>query len=130
MASWFRQGPRRERREEFAIIISDNSRILAFTDLLSSGSLGNSQTDTENGIGTQLSFVWGSVELDQEIVDLGLVLDIDVLLDQSWADDVVDVGNSLGNTLSTPFCLISIAELNGLVLTGRSSRGHNGAVEA
>lgn len=87
------------------------------TDLLSSSSFGNSQTDTKNSVGTQLSLVWGTVEVDQELINLGLILNIDVLLDKSWADDVVDVGNSLGNTLSSPLVLVSVTELNGLVLT-------------
>jgi hypothetical protein len=86
------------------------------TYLLSGSSLGNSQTDTEDSVGTQLSLVWSSIELDQELVDLWLVLNIDVFLDESRANDIVDVGNSFCNTFASPFGLISIAELNSLVL--------------
>ena len=85
--------------------------------LLSGGSLGNSQTDTEDSIGTELSLVWGTIEVDEELVNLLLILNIKVLLDQSRANDLVDICNSLGNTLSTPLRLISIAELDSLVLT-------------
>lgn len=87
------------------------------TDLLSSSGLGNSQRNTKNGIGTQLALVWGSIEAVQELINLGLILDINVLLDKSWANDIIDVGDSLGNTLSSPLVLISITELNGFVLT-------------
>jgi hypothetical protein len=85
--------------------------------LLSSGSLGNSKTDAENGISTQLPFVWGSIELDQELVNFWLILNIDVLLDESGANDLIDVLDSLCNTLSSPPCLVAIAELDCLVLT-------------
>lgn len=57
-----------------------------------------------------------------------MVLNIEVLLDESRANDVVDVGNSLCDTLSTPLGLVSVTELNSLVLTcmvakSASSRG-------
>lgn len=85
--------------------------------LLSSTSLGDGQRDTEDGVGTKLGLVGSAIEAVEELVDLGLVLDIDALLDQSGADDSVDVLNGLGDTLATPLGLISIAELTGLVLT-------------
>ena len=85
--------------------------------LLSCASLGNSKTDTEDGIGAQLALVCGAIEAVQELVDLWLVLDIDVLLDEGGANDVVDIGHGLGDTLSIPLRLVAIAELDGLVLT-------------
>ena len=85
--------------------------------LLSCASLGNSKTDTEDGIGAQLALVWGAIEAGQELVDLWLVLDIDVLLDEGGANDVVNVGHGLGDALSEPLGLIAVAELDGLVLT-------------
>lgn len=66
--------------------------------LLSGASLGNSQGDTEDGVGTELALVGGSIELVQELVDLGLVLNIDVLLDEGGANDVVDVLDGLEDT--------------------------------
>lgn len=85
--------------------------------LLSSGSLCNSERDTENGISTELSLVWGSVKTVQELVNLWLILNINVLLDESWTDDIIHVGNSLGDSLSIPLALITISELDSLVLT-------------
>jgi hypothetical protein len=87
------------------------------TDLLSSTSLGNSQTHTENGVGTELGLVGGTVEIVKKLVNLGLVLNIDALLDQSRGDDGVDVVNGLVDTLATPLGLVSIAKLASLVLT-------------
>ena len=118
MASWCLRGRKRGRRGEFATSIS-MARLYksnGATNLLGSGGLSNSQTDTEDGIRTQLSLVWGSIKLDQELIDLWLVLDIDVLLDKSGANDLVDVGDGLEDTLSSPLCLVSITELNSLVL--------------
>lgn len=66
--------------------------------LLGGGSLGNGQRDTEDGVGAELGLVGGSVKLVQELVNLGLVLDIDVLLDDSRADDLVDVLDGIEDT--------------------------------
>lgn len=85
--------------------------------LLSGTSLSNSQGDTKDGVGTKLALVGSTIKAVQELVDLGLVLDIKVLLDQSGANDGVDVLNSLGDTLATPLGLVAIAKLNSLVLT-------------
>ena len=106
--------------------------------LLSGSGLGNSQRDTEDGVGTELALVGGSIELVQEVINLGLVLDIDVLLDDGGGNDLVDVldgventcvisvslrffclgtGQICSRTLAGPLGLVTIAELNGLVLT-------------
>jgi hypothetical protein len=86
------------------------------TYLLSSTGLCNSQTDTEDGISAKVTLVWSSIKLDQELINLWLILNINVLFDESRADDFIDVGNGLGNTFPAPFCFISIAKLDCLVL--------------
>lgn len=68
--------------------------------LLSSTSLGNSQADTEDGVGTKGLLVGRAVELVQELVNLGLVLNVEVLLDDRRSDLLVDVGDGLGDTYS------------------------------
>jgi hypothetical protein len=85
--------------------------------LLSSTGLGNSQTDTEDGIGTKLGLVGGAIEAVKELVDCGLVLDVEVLLDQSGGNDGVDVLDSLGDALATPLGLVAISELASFVLS-------------
>ena len=59
--------------------------------LLSSGGLGDGHGDTEDGVGTELALVWCSVELTEELVDSGLVLDIDVGLQESWSNGLIDL---------------------------------------
>ena len=97
--------------------------------LLGSGGLCNCHGDTENGVGTELLLVLGSVELVQEGVDSRLVLDINFLLDQSRGNGVVDVGDSLGDALATPFGLVSIAELASLVGASGRTRRNDGTVK-
>ena len=116
--------------------------------LLCSGSLCDSHTHAEDGIGTKLGLVLAvetkstaamagsivvysrSVELVQEGVYGRLVLDVDVLLDKGRGDDVVDVGDGLGDALATPLGLVSITELASLMGSGGSTGWHDGAVQA
>jgi hypothetical protein len=88
--------------------------------LVSCTSLSDGQGYTQDGIGTKLGLVGGSVKRVEEGVDLGLVLDIDVLLDKGRANDLVHVVDSLGDTLATPLGLVTITELASLVLAYRS----------
>lgn len=67
-------------------------------DLLSSGSLRNRHGNTKNGVGAQLCLVRRAIELVEEFIDLCLFLDVQILLDQSGSNGVVDVGDGLGNT--------------------------------
>ena len=66
--------------------------------LLSGGSLGNGEGNTEDGVGTELALVGGSIKLVQELVNLGLVLNVEVLLDEGRANDVVDVLDGVEDT--------------------------------
>ena len=68
--------------------------------LLSSTSLGNGQADTQDGVGTEVGLVGGAIQLVEELVDLGLVLHINVLLDEGRANGLVDVLDGLENTCS------------------------------
>src|ERR1700730_11271180 len=95
-ASWCRRDPRRGRREGFASAIRPiPSGLNGAPHLLSGSRLRNCQRHTEDSIGTELSLVWSSIKLDQELINFWLILDIDVLLDESGTNDLVDVGNSL-----------------------------------
>ncbi len=87
------------------------------TDLLSCAGLGNGQAGTQDSVGTKRSLVGAAIQLDQKLVNLGLVLDVQVLLEQGRADDLVDVLHSLQDTLATPLGLVAIAKLAGLMLS-------------
>ena len=84
--------------------------------LLGGTGLGDGERDTEDGVGAELGLVGGAIEVDEELVNLGLVLDVNVLLDESGADDLVHVLDGLENTLASPLGLVTIAELASLVL--------------
>jgi len=66
--------------------------------LLSSGGLGHSQGDTQDGVGTEVGLVGSSIELVEELVNLRLVLNINALLDESGANGLVDVLHGLEDT--------------------------------
>lgn len=68
--------------------------------LLSGTSLGNSQTNTEDGVGTKVLLVGSSIELVEELVNLGLLLHVEVFLDGGGGNDFVDVLNSSEDTYS------------------------------
>lgn len=85
--------------------------------LLSGTGLGDSQTDTKDGVGAKLGLVGSSIKLDEECIDGALVLDVQAGLDQLGADDGVDILDSLQDTLAKPLGLVTVTELASLVLT-------------
>jgi hypothetical protein len=98
--------------------------------LLGGRGLCDGHGDTEDGVGTQGGLVRCAIELVKESVYGGLVLDVDVLLDERGGNGVVDVADSLGDTLTAPLGLVSIAEFASLVRAGRGTGGDDGAVKA
>jgi hypothetical protein len=84
--------------------------------LLSSTSLGNSQTDTEDRIGAKVGLVGCAIKLDEKFVHFGLVLDIDVGLDDGRGNDVVNVRNSLQDTYGRQTRVVSKSS-NSLLLS-------------
>jgi hypothetical protein len=98
--------------------------------LLGSRSLCDGHGYTENGVGTELLLVLCAIELVEESINGGLVLDIDRFLNKSWRNDVVDIADSLGHTLTTPLGLVSIAEFASLVGASGGAGRYDGAVQA
>ena len=75
---------------------SELSKVLVKGDtLLNSSSLSDSNTDAEDGVGSELTLVRGTVELDKEIIDILLSGDLKARLDQLRANNVVDIGDGL-----------------------------------
>jgi hypothetical protein len=97
--------------------------------LLGSRSLCDGHGDTENGVGTELLLVLRAIKLVQESINSRLVLDVDGLLDEGRGNGVVDVGNSLCHTLTTPLGFVSIAEFAGLVGAGGGTGRDDGTVQ-
>ncbi|KAH3667663.1 hypothetical protein OGATHE_003186 [Ogataea polymorpha] len=60
-----------------------------------------------------------------ELVKLLLFENRDLFLENSRSNDLVDVGNSLQNTLSEPLGLVAVSQLNSLVNTGTGTRWNN-----
>jgi len=105
-------------RKDIGLLGSSNVRDVGIERdaLLSGTSLGNGHGDAEDGVGTKLGLVGGSIEVNEELVDLALVLDVDVLLDKGRSDNLVHVLDSLKDALAAPLALVTIAELASLVL--------------
>ena len=75
---------------------SELSKVLVKGDtLLNSSSLSDSNTDAEDGVGSELTLVRGTVELDKEIIDILLSGDLKARLDQLRGNNVVDIGDGL-----------------------------------
>jgi hypothetical protein len=92
-------------------------RCVSAAYLLGGTGLGDGQRNTKDGVGTKLGLVGGTIQLVEESINSRLVLDIEVLLNQSGSNDSVDVLDSLGDTLAIPLGLVAISELASLVLT-------------
>ena len=65
--------------------------------LFNSSSLGDSNTDAENGVGSEFSLVRGTVKFDEEVVNVLLGSDLEARLDQLRGNNVIDVGDGLRN---------------------------------
>lgn len=87
--------------------------------LLGGTGLGNGERDTEDGVGTELALVGSAIELVEEGINGALVLDVKSLLDDGGGNDVVDVVDGLGDTLAEPLGLVTVTELDSLVLAYR-----------
>jgi hypothetical protein len=66
--------------------------------LLNSSGLSDSNTDAKNGVSSELTLVRGTVELDEEVIDVLLGGDLEARLNQLGGNNVVDIGDGLRNT--------------------------------
>ena len=79
------------------------------TYLLRGTGLRDGHGDTEYGIRTELGLVVGSVELDEEVVNLFLRSDGDLGFDQLGSNGVVDGGDGLGDACNSSFSSVAVA---------------------
>jgi len=63
--------------------------------LVGGSGLRDSHGDTEDGVGSELALVGGTVELDEEVINLLLGGDGELGVDQGRGNDLVDVLDGL-----------------------------------
>src|SRR5690606_29275600 len=81
--------------------------------------------DAEERVGAELRLVRRPVELEERAVELRLVRGVEA--EERRRDDLVHVRHGLGHALAEVLALVSIAELERLVLARGCSRGHGEA---
>lgn len=109
---------------------SQRGNVLVERDTLLTGTgSGSGDGDTEDGVGTELGLVLGSVELEEELVKGSLVLDVELGVNNGGGNDLVDVLDGLKNTLSSPLGGVLVSELESLVDTGGGAGGDDSSEE-
>ena len=88
------------------------------------GCLGAGQGSAQNGVGAQTALVGGTVQLDEELVDVGLVQHVQA--DEGFGDLFVHVLHGLLDTLAQVTALVAVPQLTGLIHAGGSTGGHSG----
>ena len=89
--------------------------------LLVGGGLGDRERHPQDRVRAQTRLVRGAVELDQGLVDRGLIGGIEA--DHGLCDLTVHVRDRLRHALSGPG-LVAVAQFHRLELAGRGARGH------
>lgn len=85
--------------------------------LVGGAGLADGHGHAQDGVGAQLALVLGAVQLQHDLVNAGLVAEVHVLADQGGGDDVVHVGDGLGDALAVPFGLDLVPQLQSLINT-------------
>jgi hypothetical protein len=122
---------RRDRKLDIGVT-SEISDVLPERDGLGAGTgAADGKGDTKDSVGTKLGLgpaplVRSTIELLNHLLVDHTLLDR-VHADEGGAEDLVDVINSLGDTLAH-VVLATVAKLEGLELTGGSARGDAGSV--
>ena len=89
--------------------------------------LGAGQGSAQNGVGAQLGLVGGAVQLDEGLVDGGLIQHIHA--HQALGDVGVHVLHGGEHALAQVTALVAVAELAGLIDAGGGTGGHGGAAD-
>ena len=74
------------------------SACVRMSHLLSSASLSNSNTDTQDSVSTKFALVGGTIELNEEVVNFFLRSNLQSGFDELGCNDAVDVGDGLCDT--------------------------------
>ena len=89
--------------------------------------LGAGEGDAEDGVGAQAGLIGGAVELDEQLVDAGLVED--VAAEQGLGYLGVDVLHGAGHALAEVTALVAVTQLAGLVHAGGGAGGDGRAAD-
>jgi len=79
--------------------------------LRQSGGFGGGEGHRQDGIGTQLGFVVGTICLDHQTIEFTLVSDI--LAQQQAANGAVDIANGGQHPLAQVAALVAVAQFQG-----------------
>ena len=88
------------------------------------GGAGHGHGHGQHGVGAQAAFVLGTVEVDQGLVQKGLLGGVQT--QHGFADLGVDVFNGLEHPLAQVAALVAVAHFNGFAATGGGARRHSG----
>ena len=86
-------------------------------------SLGTSEADAEDGVGTELALGGSAVQSQHLVVQCALVQHAVTL--EGGSDDFVHVLHSLQGTLAEVAVLVAVAEFEGFVLTSAGTGGNS-----
>src|SRR5690606_5302416 len=89
--------------------------------------LGSGQGDRENGVGAQLGFVLGTIQLNHGAIQTGLIQRITA--DQQFTDGTIDIGNGFQYALAQVAALVAIAQFQRFTGTGGGTGGGTGTAE-
>ena len=81
-------------------------------------SFGHGQGDTQNGVGSELRFVWRAVQVAENAVDQRLITGI--VTGQGFLDRL-DVRDGVQNAFSQVAAFVAVPQFDGFVFAGRSS---------
>jgi len=118
----------RKRKHELLVARELSNIAVEGKTLEGGGGTADAHGDTEDGVGTELALVGGTVDINHHLIDLSLLGDIHA--DELGGEDGVDVVNSLENTLAHVDGLIAITKLTSLIDTSGGTRGDTRAEEA
>ena len=88
-------------------------------------SAGHGHRDGERGIGAQAGLVVGAVDVDQGLVEEGLLGGVEA--QHGLGDFGVDMLDRLQHALAEVTALVAVAQLDRFARAGRGARGHGGA---
>ena len=92
-----------------------------------SGGAGAGQGDAEHGVGAEAGLVGGTVELDEQLVDAGLVEDVHA--QEGFGYLGVDVLHGTGHALAHVTALVAVTQLAGLIDAGGGAGGNGSAAD-